>query len=423
MKKQSVIVAGSAPDTGNLGVNALCYAATANLKELNSDLDITVLDHGNSFRENAYQVGVDKYCNVMGAKLSKKFYEPSSYLNISISRQIPFLNTTQKSKFKAASAVLDISGGDSFTDLYGLSRFKIISYPKKLAMDFGLPLVLLPQTYGPFENTLLKEQASVYVKYASLAYARDKYSFSYMQEMLGDAFDPHKHFLAVDVAYILPVSNDDVLIKKNLLPPKPENKEIFGLNISGLIYQNPDAAKDHYKITIDYNALVQNVIEMILQESDGEIWLIPHVLAPQGHYESDNDACFSLKEKLPEEFKPRVHVISGDYDQCDIKGVIKHCSWFCGTRMHSTIGALSSGVPTLGLAYSGKFQGVFASADQEKAVVDARGDNEQEIFDHIMTSWANREATRKELEISIPKVKEMAKGQMQNIVDLIGERV
>ena len=48
--------------------------------------------------------------------------------------------------------VLDVSGGDSFTDLYGAARFRQIIAPKQIALATGRPLVLLPQTYGPFSR-------------------------------------------------------------------------------------------------------------------------------------------------------------------------------------------------------------------------------------------------------------------------------
>ena len=418
----NVIIAGAAPDTANLGVDALCFSSAANLFAQDDNLNITVLDHAKDLRKNNYDILDGRSCDLLGAKFSNRFYQNSSFVNIELTRPIPFFNSEQKHTFKNSSALLDLSGGDSFTDLYGEKRFKAICYPKKLAIDYGLPLILLPQTYGPFENSEFIEKAKRYLRYASFAFARDKYSFSYMKELLGDSFDAHKHRQAVDVAFLLPTSQEDTLKKKNILPEITAGKEIFGFNISGLIYQNPKGAKDNYKISIDYNGLVLRVIQKILSESDADIWLVPHVLAPTGHYESDVDACIALKSLLPEAMHSRVKVISGEYDQCDIKGIIQYCSWFCGTRMHSTIASLSNCVPTCGLAYSGKFHGVFASAGQENNVIDARGDNEQDIYNGIMSSWFSRKSIRHALEEKIPEVKATATEQMKVIVEFINTK-
>lgn len=418
----NLIIAGAAPDTPNLGVNALCFSAAANLFEHNKKLEITLLDHGNDYKRNNYPINDENACHQLGAKHSKRFYQGSSFFNIDFLRNIPFINTIQKRTFQQAAALLDLSGGDSFTDLYGEERFRAICYPKKLAIDYKLPLILLPQTYGPFEDSTLKAEAANYVKYASFAFARDIYSYTYMQELLGNSFDPNKHQQAVDVAFLLPTSSKETLQKKKILPEIDTNKEIVGLNVSGLIYNNPDSAKNSYKITINYNTLVKNLVEYILKEEQTEVWLVPHVLAPTGHYESDNDACISLVNSLPENLRTRVKVISGDYDQSDIKGVIQYCSWFCGTRMHATIAGLSNCIPTAGLAYSGKFKGVFASAGQEKSVIDARGTDETNIFNALIDSWNNREQLRKELQEVIPSVKQKASAQMKIIVDFISNR-
>ena len=97
------------------------------------------------------------------------------------------------SAMRQANAVLDVSGGDSFTDLYGASRFKNIIAPKRLALALKRPLILLPQTYGPFSSASNERMASDLISGASLAYARDKDSFDRMRDMLGSRFDPLRH--------------------------------------------------------------------------------------------------------------------------------------------------------------------------------------------------------------------------------------
>ena len=51
----------------------------------------------------------------------------------------------QLTKFDVFAA---ISGGDSFSDIYGIRRFLYVSLPQVLVLLMGKPLVLLPQTLG-----------------------------------------------------------------------------------------------------------------------------------------------------------------------------------------------------------------------------------------------------------------------------------
>ena len=65
-------------------------------------------------------------------------------------------------------------------------------------------------------------------------------------------------------------------------------------------------------------------------------------------------------------------IVDREYDQHEIKGVIGMCDFFVGSRMHACIGALSQGIPCVGVAYSMKFRGVFESVGVADWVVDSR---------------------------------------------------
>ena len=56
-----------------------------------------------------------------------------------------------------ASAVV----GDSFTTFYGHYRYKYACYPKYVTMRFPAPLILMPQTYGPFAQPYRADVARI----------------------------------------------------------------------------------------------------------------------------------------------------------------------------------------------------------------------------------------------------------------------
>jgi hypothetical protein len=68
----------------------------------------------------------------------------------------------------------------------------------------------------------------------------------------------------------------------------------------------------------------------------------------------------------------RVAVLGGRPNAMELKWTLSRLDWFAGARMHATIGAFSSGVPTLGLGYSDKAQGVFAECGIGDEVADLR---------------------------------------------------
>ncbi|MEE2732184.1 MAG: polysaccharide pyruvyl transferase family protein [Pseudomonadota bacterium] len=420
MSGLELILAGAAPDTGNLGVSALCYSTVANILKQREDAHINILGHGSHKTTEQFAVNGNQTCDVVAAKHTRRFYDPSAFINIRYSIKLGPLASKTAKMFRNANALLDISGGDSFTDLYGKRRFEAIVLPKIIAVENNIPLVLLPQTYGPFvEGGEPRAVAQDLIRRSRLAYARDQYSFEYMQELLGGDFNPEVHKQGVDVAFLLPAASKEQVDAKGLTPPREPSTEVFGINVSGLIYNDPENAKSQYGIKVDYHKLLKTFIEHVLNQSAGDVWLVPHVHAPYGHYESDLSACEKLKSHFSESQQQRIKVVNGDYDQCEIKGVIGQCDWFTGTRMHSTVGSLSQAVPTAAIAYSGKTRGVFATAGQEAMVFDARQETTENLLDQLINSWALRSKTKEELERDIPLLKQRAHRQFEEIVSSI----
>lgn len=420
MSTSDVILAGAAPDTGNLGVSALCYSTIANLLEHKESLSVNVLGHGSHNKQEKFHINGSKSANIVAAKHTRRLYDPSSFINIRYSIKLGPLASKTAKLFRNSKAILDISGGDSFTDLYGRRRFDAIVLPKIIAVENNIPLILLPQTYGPFNpNGSEIKIAQDLIKRSTLAYARDQYSFEYMKELLGSAFNPETHKQGVDVAFLLPATPFDQVKAKGLIPEREANTEVFGINVSGLIYNDPEAALNQYGIKVDYHQLLEKFITYVLANSDGDIWLVPHVLARFEHFESDAFACEKLKSHFTDAQQKRIKVVSGKYDQCEIKGVIAQCDWFTGTRMHSTVGSLSMMVPTAAIAYSGKTRGVFATAGQEDKVFDARKESTEDLLAQLINAWKLRNITRAELQRDIPLLKQRAHQQFEEIISRI----
>jgi polysaccharide pyruvyl transferase WcaK-like protein len=413
---KNVIVAGAAPDTGNLGVSALCDALVNNLIDILPEANIGILDFGTGIRKAAYPLACGKTADLIGAKNTKRIVSESSFFNIFFQWSFNCVLTETAKRFKN-SVVLDVSGGDSFTDLYGSRRLKLTNYPKDIAIKSSSSLILMPQTIGPFENEAARTKAIEHLKYSDLVYTRDKNSFDVMKKMLGNDFDEKKHKQGVDMAFLLEA---DQRYAKSVLPNLiGKDKEFVGINVSGLIYNNKDEAATKYSIKCNYNKVIRSIVEEILNQSDLDVLLVPHVLVPEDSFESDYAASLDLIGSLSSAQRERVKILEGDYNQNEVKGVIAKCKWFCGTRMHATIAGLSSAVPTVNIAYSGKSKGVFESVNQGEHVLDARFMTDDELLHKAIELWRKRGVTQVLLEKEIKTIKQTAVLQMQEICKII----
>jgi len=104
-----------------------------------------------------------------------------------------------------------------------------------------------------------------------------------------------------------------------------------------------------------------------------------------------------VRSQLPLPLRERTTVIEGDFDQHQVKSVIGLCDGFVGSRMHACIGALSQGIPCVGVAYSMKFSGVFDSVDMGNWVVDARSESTNSAVEKCSELLRTRNAQRTDL--------------------------
>ncbi|MDF1839499.1 MAG: polysaccharide pyruvyl transferase family protein [Planctomycetota bacterium] len=407
---------GAAPSTGNLGVSALFHSAVAGMFQHHPNADVTVFDFGRDSHPLDVRIGDATHrVTAMAANPSKRFYRMDTLATMRVLGRLPGLGPVLNPAVKAvkqAKAVWDVSGGDSFTDLYGVKRFWTTMHPKLLTLEQGTPLVLLPQTYGPFKDAGLRAIAEHAVAGASMAWARDEESFATLKDLLGDNFDPEKHRVGVDLAFGLPPTTPaQPIVDSKAIDWLSEEKGAVGINVSGLIYLDPNAAKDQYGFKADYRELIHGLVRGLIERGERVI-LVPHVLEPKGNIESDPHACEEVLAAMTPAEQEHIFILKPPYTAAEVKSVLAKLKWFCGTRMHSTIGALSSGVPTAAIAYSLKFQGVFETCDQSSAVTNPRSLETEPALQSLLASYEDRGNAHARLSVAWPMVKAKVEEQM-----------
>jgi len=295
---------------------------------------------------------------------------------------------------QSASFLGEISGGDSFADIYGVRRFLFAVAPTVIAMLLGTPVVFLPQTYGPFKHSFTRTGARFLLRRANAVFARDRESLDLARNLLkGHGIEGTVH-LCPDVGFILPGKPvaDPLFIPA--IPP--ERTEVtVGINISGLLYMGGYTRKNMFALSCDYQTTVRALIEAFVSRPGVRVLLLPHTF--ESGEQSDQLATRRIWQSLPDKLKTRVHVLTGNYGQSEMKGIIRQCGFFVGSRMHACIASLSQGIPTVGIAYSRKFAGVFDTVGMADAVLDARVLNEAMIKARCLEMFDHREKLTSEL--------------------------
>jgi polysaccharide pyruvyl transferase WcaK-like protein len=304
---------------------------------------------------------------------------------------------------RQSDIVGNISGGDSFSDIYGLGRFLTESATSLIVILLGKNLCLLPQTYGPYKSCLAQHLARLIMKKSGTILARDPESKALVKVMLGGDASPKQVLLCPDVAFALEAAAPR---REDISPPLDagNHRGLIGLNVNGLLYNGGYSRNNMFGLAFDYRAFVHDLAGRLMEDTYCELLLIPHTYGPPSDVESDPQACREVYRSL-KKYAGRVHLLEGEHDPHVVKGVIGLCTFFIGSRMHSCIAALSQGIPAMAVAYSRKFKGVFDTAGMGHMVVDARAEDAEAAIRKILSGYERREIERSNLQTNVSGMK------------------
>ena len=419
MKSLKVVCFCAALDTQNLGVSALGYGVLHTLDSIPVVQSVVNFDYGKGSSVLDSIAGCSRIrIQRCGLYPTRRFYSPSSISRLNIEMKIGTSTTDAVRLVRSLDAILDISGGDSFSDIYGKNRFENVYATKELAIRNGIPLVLLPQTYGPFSNSDFMTKASLACRSSFACFSRDPVGYQRLQELLGDEYNPVRHISGVDMSFAMtPLEpSAEVMNSISKIREKAAGRPVVGLNISGLVYSTPDGGKSTYGFEADYRETIRILIERLVREKNAFVVLIPHVLGSSSH-DSDPPALAQAVEGCTPETRPWVATIHTDKNPAMAKGLISLFDWFCGTRMHSTIAALSTATPVSTIIYSDKAEGVFRSMGMSEHVVDPRKNTCNEVVDQVLSSFDARDVSRSEL-LGVQKAtSDRAKAQLSSVLN------
>ena len=411
---------GTSISSGNRGVQALCSSLVGLFVKNNPGCQICLMvghrdNHAVEIRVGKEHILIpvvncrispnsnlqDHFAWIFFCALMYRFIPIKGFRHF-LQRHVPWIDTLIRSDL-----VGDIHGGDSFSDIYGLTRL-IFEFIEDLTIILIKgSMVQFPQTYGPYRYPIAKWIARFLLKHSSVIIARDKKSQRVAQELVGAS---RNVWLSPDVAFSMGAILPEPL---DLHPSIHGNsaQKVIGLNVNGLMYNGGYTRKNMFGLKMAYPSLLPILVERLLDEHDGEIWLVPHTFAPLGNVESDQDACRQVMEAIPKHLQGRIRRIEHPYDQHELKGIIGLCDFFIGSRMHACIAALSQGVPCVGIAYSMKFEGVFESVGMGGWVIDGRTTSNEEAISRLMDLYRQRDMVRKSLKVN----SDMARDQLNNI--------
>lgn len=301
-------------------------------------------------------------------------------------------------------------GGDNYNmDLY---KPKIFFRLNSVALAHKLPVILWGASVGPFSSDPQFERwAAQELQKVSLICARETETLDYLvsiglERNVVLASDPA--FFLEPVSCELPASIDRIL-----------KEGCIGLNLSPLLRH---FLQDGGESLSRWVQVAADVLQGILQLVSAPVLLIPHVTS--GHNDINRDDYLFLQRiaQLVGE-SDRIFVLGADLNAAQTKWVIGQTRIFAGARTHSTLAAISSGVPTICVGYSIKARGiakdVYGNIDwlvDSKELVDDPGI----LAARLLSLWRCENDVRSHLADVLPIFRDRARKATRLVVDIAG---
>jgi colanic acid/amylovoran biosynthesis protein len=319
-------------DTANMGLAALTYSGVKITRDaIPGDTEFVLFSVNSEHELNRMQQSL----GIAGTQL----------------RALPFRHKDPRALLRSAremgtcDVIIDFTGGDSFSDIYGLRRLMKKLFHKQMALVSQTSLVLAPQTYGPLKHRITAPWFTHVINRAALVFTRDEMSAQFLRDRTS-----REVHLATDVAVTLSWDHD-----RYHLPPI--DRERMAVNVSGLLWNGGYTRRNQFNLVSDYREYCARVVRSLINIGH-EVHLVPHVLAREWESGEEDDvrACQELQASYPE-----CQMAPAFKNPVEAKSYIAKMDAFIGSRMHATIAAFTAGVPTVPVAYSRKFAGFFGS--------------------------------------------------------------
>lgn len=324
-----IVLLGFDFECPNKGCEALSYAFVSMLQRIFQDerLEIHNVTHKDSLGIFPQKYPDIKFVHHRASYKSPRFFIDMARWN------------------RAADLIFDITYGDSFSDIYGKKWLVKTNIYKQLAVWSKTPFILLPQTYGPYEDPKLKRWSLSLIRRSDKVYSRDQISCEYVMREGNTQVQT-----VTDLAFALPFD-------RQMYQMEDSGKVKVGVNVSSLLWEGGFTKDNQFGLKVDYQAYCRRLIGRLLESGDYEVHLIPHVIEDkEGAPENDLRPCRILGGEFPEAV-----LAPGFETPIEAKSYISCMDVFTGARMHATIGAFSSGAATIPFSYSRKFEGLYGN--------------------------------------------------------------
>jgi colanic acid/amylovoran biosynthesis protein len=269
-----------------------------------------------------------------------------------------------------------------------------------LARILGKPVYLYAQSFGPYPTSLQRRIALSGIRSASLVLVREAKS----RKLLTEFGIPNKRITKVPDSAFLFMAKPNKAVTR-VVRPKDSRETIIGITVRSWLDETRQAA---------YETAIAELIRVIAAKPNYRVVVIPQVTSTEQR-DDDREAGARIARLL--EPADNIVFLSERFTHEQIVSVYASLDYLVGTRFHSVIFALLSGVPAIAIEYEHKTSGIMLDLGLERWVVpieDVTADRLTGLFAALLR---DQKAYREQLAKVIPAYV----GKARMAADLIAE--
>ncbi len=301
---------------------------------------------------------------------------------------------------KEANVLLD-QGGITFND--GREIFLLYNIASILPGLFvGTKVIKCAQAMGPFKKPLNKIAAKAMLPRLSLIIARGSQTASFLTEN-----NLNKNAaLATDYAFALNITNKERFSAERILKIACKKSKIKGKTLVG-ISPSVVVKKQYQKDGNDYIELMSGFINYLHTKGYATM-LVPHSARTNTDKTHNNDLplCKEIYAKVSD--KTSCVFIDEEVSAQALRHLIAQTELFVACRFHAMVSSLASGVPTLVLGWSHKYDEILDLFGVKNFSIDSASLNAKKLQNSFEDLAAQRTEIAKKLKKELPKVKKLA---------------
>lgn len=258
-----------------------------------------------------------------------------------------------------AQADLVIAAGGGYLYTTSAARGHLVLLAQVYAFVYGRilgkPVVLYAQSIGPFAGGLQAWCVGRSLRLTTMVQVREAFSRDLVE--------------AMNIGVPIRLVTDAAFLLEAKAPGRPDGRWVGGSGgpvVGVTVRQWFRIGDDQHR----YERVMGSFVRWVAEDLRMQVVFLPQVTACRL---ADDDRSVALRIADLAGRPDAVLVLEDEFSASELKWLCGRMDYFVGTRMHSNIFAISTGVPTLAVAYQSKTEGIMGALGLGDWVVPIEG--------------------------------------------------